>query len=270
MAGVGLAHPFTREIRPITFDQAQASGREDEMVLAHLGHRLVSQATRLLRAEIWASAGDREVQRVTARRATPGAIDQVAIIAHARVVLTGSTGHRLHEEVITAGGVVRNRRFARLNVGETTAVLAAGTNVPASAPIADALAQDWEDIEAALYRALEVRASEVADSLARKLAARAEEERRTVREILEELRATISAELAAAESAFGVQLELFSTDERAQVERDHEALRRRLAEIPGEIVREVAAVDSRYATPVPRLFPAAVTILVPAELDGGS
>src|SRR5690606_33651669 len=49
----GLRHPHTQKIRPITFDHAVASGRDD-VVLVHLNHRLVQMCLRLLRAEIWA------------------------------------------------------------------------------------------------------------------------------------------------------------------------------------------------------------------------
>jgi hypothetical protein len=48
----GLEHPHTKEIRPITFDHAAADGRDD-IVLAHLNHRLVQMGLRLLRAEVW-------------------------------------------------------------------------------------------------------------------------------------------------------------------------------------------------------------------------
>jgi hypothetical protein len=44
--------------RPLTFDHAVASNDRD-IVLAHLGHRLVVQSTRLLRAEIWKTGGEK-------------------------------------------------------------------------------------------------------------------------------------------------------------------------------------------------------------------
>jgi superfamily II DNA or RNA helicase len=47
----GLAHPHTKKIRPIVFDAALATGRDD-VVLAHLNHRLVQMCLRLLRAGV--------------------------------------------------------------------------------------------------------------------------------------------------------------------------------------------------------------------------
>jgi superfamily II DNA or RNA helicase len=268
-ASIGLAHPFTGEIRPITFDNAVAAKLGDQVVLAHLGHRLVAQATRLLRAEVWATSGERHVQRVTARVAKHGSLDETAVVAHARVVLTGAAGHRLHEEIITAGGLVRNGRFARLNVGETKAALAASTDVPAPTSLADAVARGWDTVEPALYRSLEVRAGEVAESLQRELRKRADEDREAVRTVLSGLQKSIAAELEQVREG-NEQLSLFSPDERGQLDRDIAALERRLAEIPDEIERELAAIDQRYADPLPRLFPAAVTILVPATRAAGA
>src|SRR5207253_898721 len=112
--------------RPITFDHTLAAGRDD-VVLAHLGHRLVAQSMRLLRAEIWSSGAAERLSRVSARRVRDRAVTEVTVVAHARIVITGIDGHRLHEEVIAAGGAVRNGRFRRLNVGETRAAVAAGT-----------------------------------------------------------------------------------------------------------------------------------------------
>ena len=50
---MGLNHPHTHKRRPITFDHDVAKGRDD-VVLAHLNHRLVQMCLRLLRAEVWA------------------------------------------------------------------------------------------------------------------------------------------------------------------------------------------------------------------------
>ena len=60
-----------------------------------------------------------------------------------------------------------------------------------------------------------------------------------------------------------VQLTLFDEPEREQFERNKLALQSRLKEIPAEIERETAAVRARYADPQPRMFPVAVTFLVP-------
>ena len=63
-----------------------------------------------------------------------------------------------------------------------------------------------------------------------------------------------------------MQLELFTTPEREQFERNRHALEARADQIPGEIERETAAIRDRYRDPRPRLFPVAVTYLVPERI----
>jgi hypothetical protein len=134
------------------------------------------------------------------------------VVAHGRLVITGADGQRLHEELVAAGGALREGRFARLGVGDV-------------------------------------------DRLAGRRGHRRDARTELRRSILEELREPEHA-----------QLQLFSTEERVQRQRDLDALRRRLEEIPGDIEAETAAIRARYASPTPRLFPAAITFLVPSSL----
>ena len=46
-------------------------------------------------------------------------------------------------------------------------------------------------------------------------------------------------------------------------------MRARAKEIPGEIERETEAIKARFANPQARMFPVAVTFLVPEKLAGG-
>lgn len=56
------------------------------------------------------------------------------------------------------------------------------------------------------------------------------------------------------------------SEEREQWEANADSLRRRLAQIPGELEKEQAAIKARFANPTPQLFPVAVAFLVPEEL----
>ena len=101
----GLAHPHTKRVRPIVFDAALATGRDD-VVLAHLNHRLVQMCLRLLRAEIWSlGTQSKRLSRVTACVVDDSALTHPVLIAHGRIVVLGGDNHRLHEEIITAGGL---------------------------------------------------------------------------------------------------------------------------------------------------------------------
>jgi SNF2 family DNA or RNA helicase len=257
----GLLHPVTGRERPVTFDN-QVAAAHDDVVLAHLGHRLVQQATWLLRAEIWSSEGNANLSRVTARIVSDDAADELIALAHARLVITGAAGHRLHEEVIVAGGRVRNGRFARITaVGDATKLADTPTlgipPIAAVQPFVDA----WDTVSEGLLTSLNRREQDRAESLATKLSARADEDATAIRTVLEELRRSIKAELDDFDGGFR-QLELFG-DERTQYDRDVDALRHRLDQIPAEIETESAAVRRRYSEPTPRLFPAAVEFLVP-------
>lgn len=263
--GEGLAHPHTQQIRPIVFDHDVARGRDD-VVLAHLGHRLVQMCLRLLRAEVWAPEDQRKLHRVSARLVPTRALDAPVLVAHARLVVLGETGDKLHEEVLIAGGAIKQARLTRLKVGEVQSALAAAHadgSRDAPADVQRSLATLWPSHADAVLAALEVRQRERTTGLARTLAERAEKEADDLQHVLEELRATIQREL---EEQPPAQLSLWPTDEREQLERNRDALKARLAAIPAEIAREREAIRRRYASPAVRLFPVALTYVVPQDV----
>lgn len=260
----GLAHPHTKEIRPITFDPEIARSRDD-IVLAHLNHRLVQMCLRLLRAEVWASDSGRKINRVTARLADDESITAPTIIAHGRIVVVSDDKHRLHEEVITAGGVLNEGKFERLNLGDLQKALNSETNELAPDFLREKIIEKWDSsLRKPLQTALEARSRERSQSLEKNLAERVETEIQKLTAVLSELRRSIQKELA--EPDYPVQLELFSTPERDQFEKNKDALRRRLEEIPAEIERETEAIRRRYSNPRPLLFPLAVTVLFPKRM----
>ncbi len=63
-----------------------------------------------------------------------------------------------------------------------------------------------------------------------------------------------------------LQLAGFSTAEKDQFERNMSALVERVEQIDAEIEQEQTAIHKRYADPQPRLFPVAITYLVPEHL----
>lgn len=91
---------------------------------------------------------------------------------------------------------------------------------------------------------------------------RCEKEVADITAILTELREGILRELQQPEVE---QLELFNTTEREQLERNMRSLEARAEQIPQEIEQEVAAIRSRFSDPTARLFPLAVTYLIPQK-----
>jgi hypothetical protein len=229
-------------------------------------------ALRLLRAEVWSPEGRQGLYRVTARRVPNHAASMPVVVAHARLVVIGGDSHRLHEEVITAGGVIqpdkKDRPFRRLNVGETQQVLEAATGPPVLVRMRSQLQAHWERVRRALLQALEARMKDRLAGMERLLADRSAREKADIEAILRELAAAIEQELNEPKH---LQLQFegagWSADERSQLSRNITALRARLEQIPGEIEAEQAAIDARFANPEPRMFPVAVTFLVPERLD---
>jgi superfamily II DNA or RNA helicase len=269
----GLAHPHSKTIRPIVFDAALATGRDD-VVLAHLNHRLVQMCLRLLRAEIWSlDTQTQHLSRVSACIVDDSALSHPVVIAHGRIVVLGGDNHRLHEEIITAGGALIEGRFSRLNVGETKAALESVTDTPAPAAIEARFQSLWPKHSDSLLAALEARRVERTKNLEKTLAERADKEVSKLTAIMTELQRSIQAELAPHQIE---QLDIFLLGDdlgKQQRERDLSALRRRLEEIPEEIERESRHIRSRFTNPHARLFPVAVTWLIPRkavlEITGG-
>ena len=261
-ATIGLEHPARPEQRrPVTFDHGVATGRTD-VVLAHLGHPLVRMALALLRAEVWGTG--HHLHRVTLRYADRRLGVPVAV-AHGRLVITGLSGHRLHEQLIFAGVRLSESRPERLGVQESEGVLELAHDVPVPSTLADRLVPALAAAAEPLRAALHARAADRARQLSATLAVRARDEQEHVEATLSELAATIRRE---ALGEHGDQLQLITgleldAGDRAQVERDVRSLRARLERIPEEIEREQAAIARRYADPTQRLFPAAATLLVP-------
>ena len=258
----GLEHPHTKEIRPITFDHAVTHGRDD-VVLVHLNHRLVQMCLRLLRAEVWSDAGRKKMHRIEARVVPDAALPTPAVIAHARLVVIGGDSQRLHEEIITAGGYLKEGRFSRMNVGQVAEALTVATDEEPSEATKQRFLKLWKDLAPSLQQALTVRMNERSKGLEKRLLERAEKEAGDIESILLELKRAIEAELGDSEYQ---QLELFSDPERDQFERNKDFLRDRVKQIPAEIERETAAIRARFADPQARMFPVAVTFLVPAEM----
>ena len=259
----GLHHPHTGEARPVVFDHKLAERRED-VVLVHLNHPLVQMSLRLLRAEIWSTDELKKLHRITARVIPDHVIEAPAMIAHARLVLIGGDSYRLHEEVITAGGLIREGRFARMNVGEVADALQAATHHEPSADVKKRLLELWPKTAPSLVQSLDARMKAIKSGREKDLTERAEKEVNDIRMILNELKKSIQNELNVPEYRERF-LPGMTPPEVEQFDRNVDALRRRLQEIPKEIERETEAIKARFANIQSRMFPVSVTFLVPEK-----
>lgn len=259
----GLVHPHTHAMRPLTFDEAVSKGRDD-VVLVHLNHKLCQMSLRLLRAEVWAERGRSKLQRVTARVVPNSALDQPFVIGHARLVVIGGDSVRLHEEIIAAGGLIKDSKWsARLNVGQVESALEQETDRQPTDAVKARLLELYPALTTPLASALEARMKDRVEGLNKRLRERAEKETADITHILNELKHSIEKELN--DPAY-IQPLLFDDQERDRFDRNKDAMRSRVKEIPAEIERETQAIKARFADPQARMFPVAVTFIIPERM----
>ena len=164
----GLEHPHTKQIRPVTFSH-EAAAHRDDIVLVHLNHPLVQRSLALLRAEVWSQEGNRSLYRVAARIVPDPALDTPAVVAYGRLVVIGGRGDRLHEELIAAGGKIREGKFDPKGVEEVRLWLEAASTSEPGGNVKDRVAEVWPNISERLRRELDNRAKARVSSLNDKL-----------------------------------------------------------------------------------------------------
>lgn len=259
----GLEHPYTKRVRPITFDHEVAKGRDD-VVLVHLNHPLVQMSLRLLRAEVWARDDVKKLNRAAVRTLPDARLDGPAVAVVSRLVVTGGNHHRLHEELTEAGGYLRDVSFRREDrVTEVRGWLEGSK--PATIPdsLFDALRTRFEKHTEAVLSAVEARSRDRLRTLGNTIEIRKRREVDDMTQLLDDLAVNLEAELTRNEPR---QLSLFSEDERTQIRRDRSALEARLRRIPEEREHERRTIEERHSGLVEHTFPVAVLFLVPESL----
>lgn len=254
--------------RPITFDASAARGRHD-IVLAHLGHPLVDMSARLLRAAVW--SGHTGLHRVTAVVSDDPALEATLAGAYSRFVLVGKDGIRLHEEILYAGGWMREdgtfRRVDSLSAVSRMLDRALTTGVAAAPAIQARLAQQWQRAQQGLVNAIEHRKGERLASLTSKLRTRQEAEEKTIRDNTKRFGDGLRKKLAEADPEEDALFSLVEGrgDQREidQWKRDRANWETRLRELDARQSRELARVQARYAEVTPHSFPVAVIFAVP-------
>lgn len=263
----GLPHPHTGTRRPITFDHSLAQGRDD-VVLAHLQHKLVQMCLRLLRAEIWAQQDRKKLQRVAVRTLPRGEIDDPVAIIWSRLVITGGGHHRLHEELTIAGGDLKSGAFSRIKtLSRLEELLEKSTPAQPSIAAFSELQRRFASQESSIMKAVEARSRERREFLTKAIERRRDQEVADLNQVLDDLTTMIERELK--DSKKFVQLQLWPSDQREALRKDMESLRSRLQRIPEERKRELGNLGRRYADPIDRTFPVAVEFIVPAGFEGG-
>lgn len=154
-------------------------------------------------------------------------------IAHGRLVVLGGDNKRLHEELIFAGGELREGRFTRIQqLGRLEQLLAAGSDEAVSTSMQDRLRGLWPEHRPNLLRALETRSDDRTKTLQNRLDERAGKEIAAMHSVIEDLGKRIAARL----NEIDPQLELFSIPEKSVSRIGHVSR----ARASGEIVMSIA------------------------------
>jgi ERCC4-related helicase len=264
----GLNHPHTGQKRAITFDHAAVKGRED-LVLAHLNHRLVQMSLRLLREEIWKLDDVKHLQRVAIRSVST--LETPNVIIWSRLVITGGDHHRLHEELTLSGGELKHGAFRRITtqreLDQMLSTAMPQDSIPDSAFAI--LKERFSQNEESIMAAVEARSRDRLRDLEHTIQLRKESEIADIIRILDDLDANIRKELKEP-SVVQLTFDFFTEDEKLQLKKDINALRNRLNRIPEEKEREKATIEKHYADPQARTFPVAVIFLVPQTKAWGA
>jgi superfamily II DNA or RNA helicase len=268
----GLADPLSGEPRPLTFDPAVARDRDD-VVLGHLGHPLVDQATRLLRSAVWGGRAD--LHRVSAVRFNAPAelaLRGPVVVVMARLVIVGADGGRLHEEIVLAGRELpatgRSRRLDleqrayRALRGAVEAALEPAACRPAAAATRERLVAQWAELTPRLVEDLALRATAQKEARTADLARQHERARTHTSAVFDQLHATLTAALS---TSGAVQLSLDDLDRRevAQFERDRQSWRDRLNALDENRRQELSRLDARYGHVRELVFPFAIVLAEP-------
>lgn len=255
VAYAGINDPFTKKVRPVTFDHDVARRRGQDVVLLHLNHPLVAMSMHLLREEVWAPRRACSLNRVAARAVTGGSRQDLGILVVSRLIVSGSDGARLHEEITLAGGLLKGRSFSREeNLSRLDAWLDEGRPLSASdiSPrIGKLIKERFTKSRSKLAQAVESRGEERRLSLLNRFAKRGRSEAEKVEKTLDTLRMQLQRLIngsALEKDAVGYTESLFDPKELVEglTGLGQKELAARLASIPDAIVREKELIAARY------------------------
>lgn len=264
----GNVHPHTREARPIVFDGDYARHRDD-VVLAHLNHRLVNLSLQTLRSQLWASPMNCRLHRSAARIVPTSLVSEPVLVLQGRLIVSGGTNQRILEEMIMAGGRIRQGRFNRMGVQELEKFWSAAmslSEVVRAESEEDTLKELWPAMQGPLCAALDARCEERTKTLQSRIDKRVADEEVRIRSIMADLEKKIKAELYNLRNPQNVWLSLLDTEEKQTLTADLAVLENRLKSIPKERDEEIAHLHARYSSPRTNLLPLAVLWFIPSSL----
>jgi superfamily II DNA or RNA helicase len=254
-------------IRPVVFEDVGVL--TDDVVHLHLEQRVAQRLLARFRAQGF-------IHHDLSRAVLATSDDALArVVLLGRVSLYGRQAERLHEEIIpvTARWVDPEARrgglaaFARDGEQRSLDVLrhtlSHGGAPPPAAVIARLQRSVALDIEQ-LRPALEERAQEVIDRAREALRSRGEREASELAEQLTDQRKRVAEQLDAYDRQ-SIQVTLFSTEERAQLDAHARVWRERLGQFEQDLTREPERIRSFYEVRAARIEPVGLAYLWPGS-----
>jgi superfamily II DNA or RNA helicase len=254
------------QLRPITFDDQAAAGRDD-LVHIHLGHALLQRSARLLRSALFSV--DSPVHRVTA--VVADGLPQSCVAAVSRLVLVGRGGLRLHEEVFLTGIRIRGQALAEEKVEAVLdQTLDAEDLTLADEAVRRALAELWNQngspLRTRLLNAMTRKATTRQETVTEALLGRRDTDIDRAAQIYAAFRVNLreSRERLAREMREQDEL-LFPDDQQRQRRRDLESMDDTLLTLDAEERREIDAIRARYEDIKPHVTAAAIVFALTPE-----
>lgn len=273
-AYAGITDPFTHKVRPVTFDHEIAKRLGQNVVLLHLNHPLVAQSLRFLRETVWSPDASRHLNRIAVCRIPDAVLEDIGVIVYSRLVVTGSDGSRLHEEVTIAGGLLKNSGFVQTTkIGTLNEWLNAARGLCRSGVkenIQKILEFRYHREKEMIKAASQSRAQDRREALECQLERRCEVEKKAIEEVLLCLRDSIRKTLTGSELSeddAGFQADLFASADMNlwDVQHVRKELEQRIEQIPDEIESEKRMIEERFRITDQdiRNFPIGLMFLVP-------
>jgi superfamily II DNA or RNA helicase len=251
-------------IRPVTFEAPP--GIDEGAVQLHLEHRVVQRLLGIFRAQGFTQ---HDLSRACLAN-TGDAIPRVVLLG--RLALYGKGAVRLHEEVlsVTARWTDAASRkgalapYGREAEAKTLELLEQGLKPAAHRPVTPEVTARLQagvtrDIQELLPH-LEARGKEARADAEAKLAERGRIESEGMLKILQDQKARVAAELG---KELPPQLELFSDQEKRQLESNRRYWQRWLQDAQRDLVREPARIREFYQTASARIEPIGLAYLWP-------
>ncbi len=261
----------------LVFDPALAWGEDERMrkgiALVHLDHPVMRRALARFRAGVWSTGSEdgglsRVSYCVVPERVTSGP----HLLAFARLVATNGAGHRVHEELLCAGGAIHERDIEWRPGEELERLLVPEASHPRISTELGADLRRFHPVhERLLQKHIEKVRKERARSLRRDLGQLGKAAARDLRKCIDERIREIEARIE--EVTKGPAKEhptLFDLREREQWQEDMRYLAGRLDRLREEREGEPATARAHYevATDAVRILPVALLYVLPATLEG--